>query len=60
MTAWLAWLVAFAFCAAVFTSANWVLRVWSDRRWAKMQRELDRRELRRNTWAKVYRIGGGQ
>lgn len=57
MTAWLAWLVAFAFCAAVFATTNWVLRCWSDRRWAKLQRELGRRELRRSTWAKIYRIG---
>lgn len=57
MTAWLAWLFAFAFCAAVFASTNWALRVWSDRRWARMQRDLNRQALRRDTWAKVYRIG---
>jgi hypothetical protein len=58
MTAWLAWLVAFAFCAAVFSGTNWILRVWSDRRWARMQRDLNRRELRYRAWAQASRIGG--
>lgn len=52
------WLVAFAFCAAVFRCTIALLDWRADRRWSRMIRDNDRRELRRSTWAAMARLGG--
>jgi hypothetical protein len=58
MVAWGQVLVAFLALLAVFTLVNAGLRSWSDRRWQKMVREQDRRQLRYKTWQAMARLGG--
>lgn len=56
---WVAWwALAFGFCTAVFRGAGAALDRRADRRWARMVRERERRELRRKTWATMARLGG--
>ena len=53
---WLAVGVAFFALLGIFTAVDAGLRAWSDRRWDRMMRNQDRRELRLNTWAAIARL----
>ena len=46
------------FVGGVFWVVNDLARRASDRRYARLQRENDRRNLRYNTWSAVARLGG--
>jgi uncharacterized membrane protein YbhN (UPF0104 family) len=57
MTPW--WFLCSAlFVTGVYTVASAVAKHITDRRWARMIREQDRRKLRYETWAAMARLGG--
>ena len=58
MNAWVWFPAAALFVAIVFAATNDAARRWSDRRWARIVRENDRRALRYETWKRVSQIGG--
>ena len=58
MNAWLWFPGAGLFVGGVFWLANDLARRWSDRRWARIVRDNDRRNLRYQTWQRMSRIGG--
>lgn len=58
MELWLGVGVAFFALLGIFAAVDAGLRAWSDRRWERMMRNQDRRELRRNTWAAIKQLGG--
>ena len=60
MNAWLWFPLAGLFVVLVFFSAKGIVDNISDRRWARLMREQDRRKLRRDTWVSVSRLGSGE
>lgn len=48
------------FVVVIYSVAKAIVDRVSDRRWARLMREADRRKLRIDTWAHVSRLGGGE
>jgi hypothetical protein len=60
MNAWLWFPLAGLFVALVFSGAKAIVDWVSDRRWARMMRDQDRRNLRYEAWMAVTRLGRGE
>lgn len=58
MSAWLWFPASGVFVVVVYVAAASTAAWVADRRWARLQRENDRRKLRYATWAAVAKLGG--